>query len=81
MGFEVPIALLGLVLAGTPIAIHLIRQRDLRTLELPTVSLLRAAQAESRRRVRLADILLLVLRVLALALLLAERAIPPPLPT
>ena len=76
MGFEVPIALLGLVLAGTPIAIHLIRQRDLRTLELPTVSLLRAAQAESRRRVRLADILLLVLRVLALALLLACLAQP-----
>lgn len=76
MGFEAPLALLGLLLAGTPIAIHLIKQRDLKTLTLPTVALLRAAQAESRRRVRLADILLLVLRVLALALLLACLARP-----
>lgn len=76
MGFEAPLALLALVFAGTPIAIHLIRQRDLRTLQLPTVALLRAAQAESRRRVRLADLLLLLLRVLALLLLLACLAQP-----
>ena len=76
MGFEAPLALLAVVLAGTPIAIHLIKQRDLPTLTLPTVALLRAAQAESRKRVRLADLLLLLLRVLALALLLACLARP-----
>lgn len=76
MGFEAPLALLAVVLAGAPIAIHLMRRRDLRVVVLPTLSLLRDAQAESRQRLRVADLLLLLLRILALALLLGSVARP-----
>ncbi|MCB9626716.1 MAG: VWA domain-containing protein [Sandaracinaceae bacterium] len=76
MGFEAPLALLAVLLAGAPVAVHLIKQRDLPTRTLPTVALLRAAQADSRQRMRLADVLLLLVRVLALALLLGCLARP-----
>src|SRR5690606_27020547 len=64
VGFEAPLALLAVLLAGAPVAVHLIKQRDLPTRTLPTVALLRAAQADSRQRMRLADVLLLLVRVL-----------------
>ncbi len=76
MGFAAPIALLWLVVAGAPIAIHLIKRRDLKTLQLPTLALLREAQASSRKRFQIADLLLLCLRVLALLLLFGCLAQP-----
>lgn len=68
MGFEAPLALLALAAAGLPIALHLLRRQDLPTRKLPTVALLLRAQAASRRRVRIVDLLLLIVRVLLLAL-------------
>lgn len=64
MGFEAPLALLGLLAAGLPVLAHLLRRRDLPRRPLPTVVLLRRAQAASRRRVRLVDMLLLAVRIL-----------------
>jgi hypothetical protein len=63
VGFETPLALLALVAAGLPILAHLVRRRDLPRQPLPTIALLQAAAAASRRRVRLVDFLLLAVRV------------------
>lgn len=67
MGFEAPLALLALATAGLPVALHLLRRQDLPIRRLPTVVLLSRAQAASRRRVRIVDLLLLLVRVLLLA--------------
>lgn len=67
MGFETPLALLALAVAGAPIVAHLLRRQDLPRRKLPTVALLRRAEAASRRRVRIVDLLLLILRVLLIA--------------
>lgn len=63
MGLESPLALLGLALAGLPIVAHLVRRRDLPRVPLPTLALLRRAQVQSRRRARLVDLLLLLVRI------------------
>lgn len=63
MGLALPLALLGLALAGVPVLAHLVRRSDVPTRTLPTVELLARALAESRRRVRVADPLLLAIRV------------------
>jgi hypothetical protein len=65
MGFTLPLALLGALAVAAPIVIHLLRQRDVPTRSLPTVALLRRATAESRRKLRLRDRMLLLLRALA----------------
>lgn len=64
MGLEAPLALLALAAAGLPILVHLMRRADLPVRELPTIALLRRAEASSRRRMRLVDLLLLIARVL-----------------
>jgi hypothetical protein len=63
MGLETPLALLGLLAAGLPFLLHRIRQRDLPIARLPTLLLLRRAQARESRRYRITDLLLLALRV------------------
>jgi hypothetical protein len=67
MGFETPLALLALAAAGLPILLHLLRRQDLPRRVLPTVALLRRAEAASKKRVRIVDLLLLAVRVLLLA--------------
>lgn len=74
--FETPLALLALAAVGVPVVAHLLRRRDLRTVELPTIALLSRAQAASRRRVRLVDRLLLLCRVLCVAALALALAGP-----
>jgi len=76
MGFETPLALLGLAAVVIPIAAHLMRRRDLPTVDLPTIDLLLRARAESRRRLRLVDLLLLIARVLFLVLLVLALSAP-----
>jgi len=76
MGFEAPLALLGLIAAGVPVLAHLVRRRDLVVVELPTIALLQRAQAQSRRRMRLVDLLLLLCRILLVALLALAVAEP-----
>lgn len=68
MGLSAPLALLGLALVGVPIVAHLLRRADVRTRTLPTVELLRRAAVESRRRVRVVDPWLLLVRVALVAL-------------
>ncbi len=63
MGFEAPLALLALAAAGLPIVAHLLRRQDLPRRRLPTLVLLQRAEAASRKRVRLVDLLLLIVRV------------------
>lgn len=67
MGFEAPLALLALVAAAAPIVAHLLRRRDLPRRALPTIALLRRADASSKQRMRVVDLLLLVVRVLLVA--------------
>ena len=76
MGFEAPIALLGLLAAGIPVIAHLVRRRDLPVVELPTIALLERAHAQSRRRMRLVDLLLLIARIALVTLLAIAVAAP-----
>ncbi len=76
MGFETPLLLVALAAAGLPIVAHLLRRRDLPVRLLPTVALLRRAEASSRRRMRLVDLLLLIARVLLVAALAFAIAQP-----
>lgn len=74
MGLSSPLALLFGALVALPIAAHLLRRADVRSLRLPTVALLARAAVESRRRPRLVEPVLLAFRIaafLALALALA----------
>ena len=76
MGFEIPLALLGALGAVIPIAAHLLKSRDLPTVALPTIVLLRRVQSQSRQRRRLVDLALLVVRVLLVAALAAGAGSP-----
>ncbi|MDH5492247.1 MAG: VWA domain-containing protein, partial [Myxococcales bacterium] len=69
MGLASPLALLALLAVAAPIVAHLMRRHDLRAVTLPTLRLLAAAQARSRRRLELIDSLLLFVRIAAIALL------------
>jgi hypothetical protein len=63
MGIETPLALLGLLAALLPWLAHRIRRRDLNPVPLPTLQLLRKAEAQKRRSRGLTDLLLLMLRI------------------
>ena len=63
MGFEAPLALLGLIGALLPWLAHRIRRRDLTPRPLPTFALLRRAEAHKRRSRGITDLLLLLLRI------------------
>ncbi len=76
MGLEAPLALLALGAVGLPVLAHLLRRRDLRVRALPTIALLRRAEASSQRRVRVVDYLLLLARVLLVAALAIALAGP-----
>ena len=64
-----PWMLLGMVLLGLPVAAHLTGYREVRTVDFPTLRFLRASQLKVRRRTRLEALVLLLLRLLAVALL------------
>ncbi len=76
MGFATPLALLALIAVAVPVLAHLMRQKDLPTIELPTLRLLVAARAESRRRFRIRDRSLLALRILAIVAIALAVAAP-----
>lgn len=67
MGLTTPLALLMMAALGLPIAAHLIRRRDKLHVTLPTIALLHRAQARDQQRRRLAEWLLLALRLLLVA--------------
>lgn len=67
MGFELPLALLGLLAAALPLLAHRMRKRELPRVVLPTFALVARAAARSRRRRTLQDLLLLLLRIAIVA--------------
>jgi hypothetical protein len=76
VGFETPLALLGLLGVALPIIAHLLRKRDLPAARLPTIAFLERARAQSRRRLRIVDLLLLLVRIALIALLVIGAAAP-----
>jgi hypothetical protein len=76
MGFEAPLALLGLLAAALPWIAHRIRRRDLQPVPLPTFALLIAAEAKKRRSRGITDLILLVLRIAIVAIVAIALAAP-----
>src|SRR5688572_27666259 len=72
IGFLHPWVLAGLVAAGIPILLHLIARRQPPTVVFPAVRYLMATTQEHQKRLKLQNLLLLLLRtLLILALVLA----------
>jgi hypothetical protein len=76
VGFVNPALLGGLGLLAVPVLIHWLARRRYRRVPWAALHLLRAAEAENRRRLRLEHWLLLLLRCLAVALLVLAVARP-----
>jgi hypothetical protein len=69
MTFLNPIALIGLVAATIPIILHLLNLRKLRTVEFSSLRFLKELQKTKMRRVKIQQILLLIVRTLLVAAL------------
>lgn len=76
IGFLHPWALAGLVAAAIPILLHLLARRDPPTVMFPAVRYLIDTTREHRRRLKLQNWLLLLLRTLLIALLVLAAAAP-----
>ena len=76
MGFGLPWALVGLIAVGAPIVAHLLRRQKLPRQALPTVAFLHRIHATRAARLRVVDMLLLLIRVLLVALLVIVAAKP-----
>ncbi len=76
LGFLAPAFLLGLAALAVPVAIHLVHRQRARTLDFPSLMFLQRVPFPSVRRRRIRDWVLLALRCLALALLVAAFARP-----
>lgn len=74
--FLYPLFLAGLAAAAIPIILHLFRRRSETVVDFPAVRLIDQAPVETRRRRRLRELVLLALRVTALALLALAFARP-----
>ena len=66
MTFLNPFVLFGLAAAAIPVLLHLLNLRKLRTVEFSSVRFLKELQKSSMRRLRIRQILLLILRTLLL---------------
>ncbi len=83
MNFLNPFALIGLAAASIPVLLHLLNMRRLRTVEFSTLRFLLQLQQTRVRRLKLQQLLLLILRtllVLFAVLALARPTIPGRLP-
>lgn len=83
MNFLNPLVLFGMVAAGIPILLHLLNLRRLKTVDFSTVRFLQELQQTRVRRLRIQQILLLVLRTLIIlfaVLAFARPTIPGNLP-
>lgn len=76
LGFLAPAFLAGLLAVAVPIVLHLYRRRSDRVIDFPAVQMLPQAPVARQERRRLRDLLLLALRVAALALLAVSFARP-----
>ena len=76
MTFLNPFLLLGLVAAAIPIIIHLFNLRKLKTIEFSSLQFLKELQKTKMRRVKIRQILLLILRTLLIVLIVLAFARP-----
>lgn len=76
LGFLAPAFLAGLAAVAVPILLHLYRRRTDRVVEFPATPMLPEAPVQQQDRRRLRDLLLLALRVAALAVLAISFARP-----
>ena len=76
LSFINSLLLIGLVAAAGPIIIHLLLRRRFRKVAWAAMKLLRLSEVRSRRKTRLEELILLVLRCLALLLLALLLARP-----
>lgn len=76
MNFAAPAVLWALPLVLVPIIIHLLQKRRFRRVEFSAMEFLFKAVRRTRRRVLLEDILLLILRTLAISLIILALARP-----
>ncbi|HEU4724509.1 MAG TPA: BatA domain-containing protein [Candidatus Eisenbacteria bacterium] len=76
LSFLNPSFLWALPVAAIPVLLHLLSRRRLPEVPFPTVSFLRVLEPREIRRIRLREILLLILRTLALLLLVLAFARP-----
>lgn len=71
-----PGLLAGLALLSAPIIIHLLNKRHFKVVEWAAMDFLLAADSKQRRRLRLEDLILLLLRILILGLIVFALARP-----
>ena len=76
LSFLYPLFLAAAAAAAIPIALHLFRRRTEAVVDFPAVRLLHKAPVEQQRRRKLRELILLALRVVALALLAFAFARP-----
>lgn len=76
MGFVAPLVLIGLGVLAVPVVIHLIQRERKRVVQFPSLMFLRRIPYQSVRRRRIRDVTLLMMRLAALALIVAAFARP-----
>lgn len=76
MTFLNPLALFGLLAAAIPILLHLFNLRKLRTIEFSTLAFLKELQKTRIRRLKLRQLLLLILRTLLIIFIVLAFARP-----
>jgi hypothetical protein len=76
MTFLNPLVLFGLLAAAIPILLHLLNLRKLRTIEFSTLAFLKELQKTKIRRLKLRQLLLLILRTLLMILIVLAFARP-----
>src|SRR4051812_50202995 len=76
MGFVAPLVLIGLGALALPVLIHLIQRERKRVVEFPSLMFLRKIPYQSVRRRRIRDVLLLMMRLAALAVIVLAVARP-----
>jgi hypothetical protein len=76
MTFLNPLALLGMIAASIPILLHLFNLRKLQTIEFSTLAFLKELQKTNIRKLKITQLILLVLRVLIVAFAVLAFARP-----
>jgi Mg-chelatase subunit ChlD len=76
MGFVAPFVLVGLAALAIPVLLHLIQREKKRVVEFPSLMFLRRIPYQSVRRRRIRNWMLLLMRLAALALIVAAFARP-----
>ncbi|HZY10435.1 MAG TPA: BatA domain-containing protein [Bacteroidota bacterium] len=76
MTFLNPLVLIGLITAAIPLILHLLNLRKLRTIEFSTLAFLKELQQTKIRRLKLRQLLLLIIRTLLIIMIVLAFARP-----